>query len=110
MDAAKSAHCTKGKRSRMAPMPIPARLITKVIHTATPRICGTVLRKPKFTPEAMIMMLFGPGVIVDAVTNATIGIHAAKSIPKPLFNTAPIVGPFRTRHNFFGGTNAIRYS
>jgi len=56
------------------------------------------------------MMLFGPDVIVDAVTNATIGIHAAKSIPKPLFNTAPIVGPFRTRHNFFGGTNAIRYS
>jgi hypothetical protein len=28
-----------------------------------PSMCGTVLTKPKFTPEAKSMKLFGPGVI-----------------------------------------------
>ena len=38
--------------------------------TVTPAMCGTVRPKPKFTPEAASMTLFGPGV--NAIANAKV--------------------------------------
>ena len=32
-----------------------------------PAMCGTVRDTPKFTPDAISMMLFGPGVIEQTI-------------------------------------------
>ena len=37
--------------------------------TVMPAICGIVRAKPKFTPDAVTMMLFGPGVNAVTKTN-----------------------------------------
>src|SRR5271156_88022 len=42
-----------------------------------PRICGTVARKPKLTPELATRMLFGPGVKpIEARKGTLVSINA----------------------------------
>ncbi|MNF18341.1 hypothetical protein D3C80_2223620 [compost metagenome] len=50
-----------------------------------PSMCGIVRRKPKFTPEANSIMLFGPGVIEVAKAKVTSAVRVAvskKTLPK----------------------------
>jgi hypothetical protein len=42
-----------------------------------PNMCGMVRAKPKFTPEAVSMMLLGPGVIEVTKANDTSARNAS---------------------------------
>src|SRR6185312_10451228 len=50
------------------PSPAPQAASRMAKPMVTPAICGIVCAKPKFTPDAASMMLFGPGV--NAITQA----------------------------------------
>jgi hypothetical protein len=58
-----------GTRAKIAssPSPISATISEKPI--TTPSQCGTVRRKPKFTPEVISIILFGPGVTPETKQN-----------------------------------------
>ena len=45
--------------------------------TVIPIMCGTVRRKPKLTPEASSIVLFGPGVIDITSANVIAAKNAA---------------------------------
>ncbi|GLR23359.1 hypothetical protein GCM10007920_31500 [Ciceribacter naphthalenivorans] len=53
-----------------------------------PSICGIVRRKPKFTPEANSIILFGPGVIEVAkakvISAVSVAVSKAGLPKKPL--------------------------
>ncbi|MNP50620.1 hypothetical protein D3C76_1448950 [compost metagenome] len=52
-------------------MPRPRTATMPPKPKATPKRCGTVLRMPKFAPDAISIRLFGPGVIEVTKANAT---------------------------------------
>src|SRR6478609_9194120 len=56
---------------RTAPSPRPTASSSDRNPAPMPSMCGIVLRKPKFTPEANNIMLFGPGVIDVVNANST---------------------------------------
>src|SRR3546814_14849910 len=58
-----------GKRSNNSISPTPTSMIISVKPMPTPSACGTVRRRPKLAPDAISIILFGPGVI--EVANAT---------------------------------------
>jgi hypothetical protein len=60
--------CAAGRAAKSAPSPKPKASRSAMKPIAIPSICGMERLKPKFTPEAVSMMLFGPGVM--EVTNA----------------------------------------
>tara|TARA_Y100001980_G_C14418786_1_gene210362 strand:- start:328 stop:570 length:243 start_codon:yes stop_codon:yes gene_type:complete len=60
----------KGNRLNISIRPIPTLKISVLNPIFIPTICGMVFWKPKFVPEAINIILFGPGVIEE--TNAKI--------------------------------------
>ncbi len=54
----------------VAPISTPANVMTVVIPTATPTICGSVRRNPKFTPDAVTNANRGPKVEISIATIA----------------------------------------
>ncbi len=65
------------------PAPTQASITPKPIEM--PNICGIVRLKPKFTPDANSITLFGPGVIEDTSEKT----HSAIKISK-VIGTIPI--------------------
>jgi len=58
-----SAPCSAGQRANSAERPAHTASSCTTNPKPTPKICGTVRRKPKFAPEAVSITLLGPGVI-----------------------------------------------
>jgi len=68
-----------------APSPRPTPIKSDRKPAPMPSICGIVRRKPKFTPEANSIILFGPGVIEVAKAKVTSAVRVAvskKTLPK----------------------------
>ena len=55
----------------------------------TPNICGRVLRKPKFVPDASNIKLFGPGVMLETKEKAIRAVSKFAVIFVVTFNVRP---------------------
>src|SRR5882724_6226891 len=55
--------CSCGNAAKTPPKPRPTATTMAKKPSATPTRCGTLARKPKLAPEAISMVLLGPGVI-----------------------------------------------
>ena len=66
-------NCNWGKRLKTRPNPVAVNIIKAVKPPVIPRIWGIVLLNPKLAPEAVSMMLFGPGVMQLASANRISG-------------------------------------
>src|SRR5262249_55417983 len=63
-----------------APKPSPSGTNISGTPKATPSMCGTVRRKPKFAADAVTMTLFGPGVSdIDTVKGSTVSAKLIQS-------------------------------
>ena len=61
-------------------MPDPIEKTKKPNPMDMPNICGTVRQKPKFTPDAKSIKLFGPGVTEVATANVASAMRVSSVI------------------------------
>jgi hypothetical protein len=69
-----------GNRSKICINPIPTQNSKNPKPRLTPSKCGIVFLKPKFVPDAINIILFGPGVIEDTKAKTLKAINNSRVI------------------------------